>query len=202
MSSNVILKAQSRKDLGKGASRRLRRLESMVPAIVYGGSEAPVNVQVAVKDLVKNLESEAFYTQVFALEIDGKNTAVFLKDLQRHPAKGTPMHADFLRIDTSKAIRVKVPLHFMNEAACKGVKAQGGSIHHLASEVEIECLPLSIPKYIEVDMTDVEAGTALHYSNLVLPKNVSIPALELGKDHDTAIAMIKVEKGAAEGSDS
>lgn len=97
MSQEFVLNATLRDDAGKGASRRLRRHESLVPAIVYGGDSAPVNIQIPHKDLVKHLESDAFYSAVITLQIGDKSEAVVLKDLQRHPAKPLLLHADFLR---------------------------------------------------------------------------------------------------------
>ena len=155
MSDAFELEATSRADVGKGASRRLRRLEKKIPAIVYGGGKDPSSITLGHDDLWHHLENEAFFSHIITLKIDGTAEDVLLKDLQRHPAKDLLMHADFLRVDKNQPIVVNVPLHFTNEEACIGVKVQGGRISHFANDIEIRCLPKDLPEYIEVDMLEV-----------------------------------------------
>src|SRR5690554_4536366 len=166
MSEDFILNAQARDDLGKGASRRLRRLADLVPAIVYGGTVAPASISVSHKDLVKHLENEAFYSHIITLNVDGKNESVILKDLQRHPSKPKVLHADFLRVSKSTKLNTSVPLHFLNEATSKGVKLQGGKITTTLVQLEISCLPADLPESIEVDLADMEARSEEHTSEL------------------------------------
>ncbi len=193
--SEQNLAAVSRTVTGKGSSRRLRRLENLVPGIVYGGKGEPTQIAIAQNVLIKALDDEAFYSSVVNLEIDGKVESVILKDLQRHPAKPIVLHADFMRVDAKTEIVVSVPLHFINEDKCVGVKMQSGKIMHEASEVEVRCLPADLPEFIEVDMTEVEAGTTLHISDLTLPKGVV--STQLTMDHDLPIAGVKKPGGAA-----
>lgn len=193
--STTALAAVSRTVTGKGSSRRLRRLENLVPGIVYGGNAEPVQISIAQNILIKALEDEAFYASVIDLTIDGKKQQVILKDLQRHPAKPIILHADFMRVDAKTEIVVNVPLHFVNEDKCVGVKMQSGKIMHEASEVEVRCLPKDLPEFIEVDMTEVEAGTVLHISDLTLPKGVTSTQLALGEGHDLPIAGVKKPGG-------
>ena len=204
MSDAFELEATSRADVGKGASRRLRRLEKKIPAIVYGGGKDPSSITLGHDDLWHHLQNEAFFSHIITLKIDGTAEDVLLKDLQRHPAKDLLMHADFLRVDKNQPIVVNVPLHFTNEEACIGVKVQGGRISHFANDIEIRCLPKDLPEYIEVDMLEVESGTVLHISDVVLPTGVESVALSHGAEHDLAIANIAQPKGivdedAAEG---
>ena len=117
--SDYRLSAQSREEAGKGSSRRLRRLEGLVPAIVYGGKNKPKSIQLAHKDLKRALEEESFYSSVITLEIDGKEEPVILKALQRHPAKRLVLHADFQRASAGTVLKVNVPVHFLNETICK-----------------------------------------------------------------------------------
>ena len=126
MSNEFSLNAQVRDVTGKGSSRRLRRLEGTIPAIVYGGKTAPQNITLAHKDIAKATENEAFFSHIIDLNIDGKGESVIVKDMQRHPAKPVIMHVDFLRVSKDVAINVNVPLHFINEDVCKGIKDQGG----------------------------------------------------------------------------
>lgn len=142
------------------------------------------------------LENEAFYTSVLNVLVDGDTESAILKDVQRHPAKGFPMHVDFLRVQADKVLKVNVPLHFTNEESCQGVKLGGGMIQHQATDMEVQCLPGDIPDYIEVDMTDVELGQIVHLSDVTLPEGVVSTALALGEDHDLAIAAVIAPKGS------
>ena len=199
--SEHTLAAVSRTVTGKGSSRRLRRLENLVPGIVYGGKAEPTQIAIAQNVFIKALEDESFYSSVVSLEIDGKAQNVILKDLQRHPAKPIILHADFMRVDAKTEIVVNVPLHFVNEEQCVGVKMQSGKIKHEASEVEVRCLPKDLPEYIEVDMTEIEAGTTLHLSDVTLPKGVVSTQLALGEGHDLPIASVKKPGGGQASED-
>jgi large subunit ribosomal protein L25 len=197
MSSDYTVSATVRADVGKGASRRLRRLEGEIPAIVYGGEKAPQMLNLIHKDLIRLLNDEAFYTSILTLDVDGQKESVVLKDLQRHPAKLRVLHADFLRVNADTPITLHVPLHFLNEDTCVGVKLQGGNITHAATDIEVQCLPKDLPEFIEVDMAKIETGTTLHISDLALPAGVSSTALALGEDHDQAIATVHAPRGAS-----
>ncbi len=201
MSESFVVEAEARADEGKGASRRLRRLENKVPAVVYGGEKPAQSITLVQKDIEKQLENEAFYTAILDINIDGDHQQAILKDLQRHPAKGFVMHADFLRVQADKAIKVHVPLHFINEDTCKGVKIGGGMIQHQATDIEVQCLPADIPEYVEVDMAEVEVGQIIHISDLKLAEGVVSTALALGDDHDLAIAAVIAPKGSKSADD-
>ncbi|MCP4210078.1 MAG: 50S ribosomal protein L25/general stress protein Ctc [Halieaceae bacterium] len=202
MSDQFELNAEVRNDLGKGASRRLRRSADLVPAIVYGGDKNPVPLTLVRKDLEKALENEAFYSHVLKLNVGSDKEKAILKDLQRHPAKNHVMHADFLRVDDNVAIKVHVPIHFLNEEACVGVKMQGGLVQHQATDIEVQCLPANIPEYIEVDMIEVETGQIVHLSDVTLPEGVTSVALALGESHDLAIASVLAPKGSDDVDDA
>jgi large subunit ribosomal protein L25 len=201
MSDAYVLEATSRADAGKGASRRLRRLENKVPGIVYGGKSDPVSISMDHDPLWHQLQNEAFFSSIIQLKIDGKGEDVLLKDLQRHPAKNIIMHADFLRVDKNQAIVVQVPLHFINEDSSVGVKMQGGRVAHQANEIEVRCLPGDLPEYIEVDMVEVEVGQVIHLSDVTLSEGVVSVALGLGEEHDLAIANISAPKAETETDD-
>ncbi len=190
---SIELNAKAREDLGKGASRRLRR-QALVPAVVYGAGE-PVSVTLEHKELWKAQEQEAFFSSTFSLNIDGAATEVFVKDLQRHPAKDLVLHADFQRVDANTPIIVNVPVHFVNAAASPGVKLQGGIAQYLENLVEVRCLPKDLPEYLELDMGELNAGEVIHISNIAFPEGVSSVALGRGADYDLALAQIKKTKG-------
>ena len=193
--SDYRLSAHSREEAGKGSSRRLRRLEGLVPAIVYGGKKKPKSIQLAHKDLRRALEEESFYSSVITLEIDGKDEPVILKALQRHPAKPLVLHADFQRASAGTVLKVNVPVHFLNETSCKGVKMQGGVIHHDAVEIEVSCSPKNLPEFIEVDLAEVELDQVIHLSDLKAPKGVAFVAL--AHDSDLPVVSIHKAKGAS-----
>jgi large subunit ribosomal protein L25 len=189
MSNNFSLTAQVRELQGKGASRRLRH-EKMVPAIIYGGHAAPQSISVQFKDLVKCLENEAFYSHILTVDVAGTVESVVLKALQRHPAKGFPMHADFYRVVAGEEITMRVPLHFINIDSSVGVKKQGGQFSIIANDVEVRTLPANLPESIDVDVAGLELGATLHLSDIKLPEGVSLTELSLGENHDLAIANI------------
>ena len=202
MSETFVVKAELRSDEGKGASRRLRRLEAKVPAIIYGGDSAAVSLSLIRKDLEKHLEREAFFSAIIEVAYDGKKEKAILKALQRHPAKDFPMHADFFRIEENKAIKVSVPLHFVNEQTCVGVKLGGGRIQHTLNEVEVLALPADLPEFIEVDMGQVQVGEILHLSDLSLPVGVTSTALALGDDRDIGVASVLAPRGGTSDTDA
>ena len=180
--TDFALNAEARSDLGKGASRRLRRLASQVPAVIYGGDKAPVSISLLAKEVAKLLENEAAYSHVIALTVDGAVETVVIKALQRHPAKGHVLHADFVRVVAGQKLTAHVPLHFLNQETSVGVKQQGGEVSHSAVEVEVSCLPKDLPEFINVDMAKVEVGQIVHRSDLTLPAGVELVALAHGKD--------------------
>ena len=198
MSDQFELQAEVREDKGKGASRRLRRLADLVPAIIYGGNKDPQPLTLIRKDLEKALENEAMYSHVLTIKVGKGKEKAILKDLQRHPARNNVMHADFLRVDDKTAVKVNVPIHFLNEESCVGVKMEGGMIQHQATDIEVQCLPGDIPEYLEVDMAEIVTGQIVHLSDITLPEGVVSMALALGEDHDLAIASVIAPKGSAE----
>ena len=200
MSTDYALNAKARDNVGKGASRRLRRLAEQVPAIIYGGEKAPESITLAHNELAHALENEAFYSQIITLDVDGKKQDVILKDLQRHPAKALILHADFLRVSKNQKLHTNIPLHFINEESSVGIKQQGGIAAHSMNDLEIVCLPADLPEYIEVDVSEVEVGQTLHISDIKLPEGVESVALSHGEDHDLPIFSINKPKAVEEES--
>ena len=196
MSQEFVIEAFPRDDQGRGASRRLRREERKIPAIIYGGNKDATPIAIWHNELKKALENEAFFSHVLTVELNGKKESVILKDLQRHPYKPILTHADFLRVDKDHEIHVNVPLHFINEDTAPAIKLHGGVANHQINEVEVICLPQNLPEFIEVDMTTVEMDQVVHLSDLKLPKGVKVAALQQGEDHDLPVASIHKPKGA------
>ena len=195
MSESLIVISETRADRGKGASRRLRRLEGKLPGVIYGGNKPSQSIVLNRKDFEHMLENEACYTSILEVQVDGDKQNAIIKDIQRHPAKGSAMHADFLRVQMDKPIKVNVPLRFSNEDKCTGVKLGGGMIQKQQTDIEVQCLPSDLPEFIEVDMEDVELGQIVHLSDISLPEGVASIALALGDAHDLAIASVAAPKG-------
>jgi large subunit ribosomal protein L25 len=190
------LEAESRSDMGKGASRRLRR-DGKVPAVIYGGGEAPQSITLVHSEIEKRLHHEAFYSHVLTVNVGGKANKTILRDMQRHPAKAIIMHMDFQRVDEGKSIRVHVPLHFIGEDVAPGAKA-GGLITHELIEVALDVLPRHLPEFIEVDVSALDVGESLHLSDLPLPESGSLVELARGGGHDLPVVSIHVRRGGGE----
>ncbi|MCE3004134.1 MAG: 50S ribosomal protein L25/general stress protein Ctc [Xanthomonadaceae bacterium] len=197
MATRHEIPAELRKDEGKGASRRLRR-SGTVPAILYGAKEAPVNLQFHHNTVLLASNNEWFYSAILDLNIEGKTQKVLLRDMQRHPFKPQILHLDFQRVSENEAIRVRVPLHFINQQTSPAGKIAGSVITHELNEVTISCLPKDLPEFIEVDLAQLEIGDIVHLSDIPLPAGVVIPELRLGKEHDHAVAIAKMARAEEE----
>ncbi|MFW5970046.1 MAG: 50S ribosomal protein L25/general stress protein Ctc [Halofilum sp. (in: g-proteobacteria)] len=181
------LEAQSREDVGKGASRRLRR-EKKVPAVVYGGGKDAQALTLNHNEVWRKLQFEAFFSHIITLEIDGKQKQqAIVRDLQRHPFKPLIGHMDFQRIVADQELQVRVPLHFMNEEESAGVRMNGGEMSHLETDVLVGCLPKDLPEYIEVDLVNLDVGDTLHLSDIQLPEGVRLVDLDHGEEYDRGI---------------
>ncbi|MBX3710670.1 MAG: 50S ribosomal protein L25/general stress protein Ctc [Lysobacter sp.] len=195
------ISATSRKDEGKGASRRLRHA-GLIPAVIYGGDAAPQSIQLEHEKTWLASQHEWFYSSILDLNVDGKVQKVLLRDLQRHPFKQILMHIDFQRVDENKALRTAVPLHFANEDKSPAGKSAEVVVTHELNEVVVECLPKDLPEFIEIDLSALDVGQIVHLSDLKLPAGVSIPELKLGKEHDLAVVIAKHGKEEAEAADA
>ena len=189
--------AEERSGSGTGATRRLRR-EGKVPAILYGGESEPVRFSLQQREVKKHLENEAFLSHILKIKVGEQESQAVLKAVQRDPASSEVTHMDLLRVSSTREIQINVPLHFMNEDTCAGVKL-GGIISHLVLEVEVRCLPRFLPEYIEVDMNPLELGQTVHFSELKLPEGIELNALRHGDDQ--AIVSIQLPRAAEEETD-
>ena len=193
MAEKFDLIADFREDIGKGASRRLRR-QGMVPAVIYGAGRPPRSISFDHNKVIKQLENESFYSSVLTIKVGEKSQAVILKDLQRHPAKRQIMHMDFQRIVEDQVIRMTVPIHFLNEEIAVGVKQGGGKVQHHMTEVEVVCLPRHLPEYLDLDVAELGLDEILKLSDIPLPEGVTIPALAQGEEANQPIVSIQIIK--------
>jgi large subunit ribosomal protein L25 len=201
MSQQIEIHAELRLDVGKGASRRLRRLAEKVPGILYGGEDDAVALTMKYNELSKAMELESFYSQILNVVVGGKTQQAVVRDLQRNPTDDKVIHVDFLRVRADRAIHVHIPLHFINEEKCVGVRLAGGSISHNMVEVEVSCLPKDLPQFIEIDMESVDLHDVVHLTDISLPDGVSIVALMHDEDHDANVASVQSPRGGGEDED-
>ena len=193
MSEQVNLNATNRDVEGKTSSRQLRRAGS-VPAVIYGGDKDPIRISILEKDIAKAAEIPGFATQILNINISGEEQNVILKELQRHPATQRVLHADLQRVNPDTKISISVPVRFLNEDICMGVKMHGGAISRLINNIDITCLASNLPEYLEVDVAELDVGDSVFLSALNLPEGVEIPSLALGEDRDQAVVSITEAK--------
>ena len=188
------LNAQGRTLQGSGASRRLRRA-NMVPGIIYGGNVEPTLIEIPHNDLLLALRKQGFHSTLITLKVGSETESVLLRDSQMHPYKPLVLHVDFMRVDTTRVVHQKVPLHLINADIAPGVKVSGGFVTTTMTEVEVACLPKDLPAFIEVDLKDLKGGQTIHVSQLNFPANVK-PVLH-GSD-DPLVVTITLKRMAAE----
>ena len=196
MTNSIVINATLRADVGKGASRRLRR-NNGVPAILYGAKKEAQSLLLQHHEIVKVLENEQIYTQLFNLNINGEMHSVRLRDIQRHAYKPKILHMDFQRITGTERLHVNIPLHFINEADSPAVK-NGAIVAHQIKEVEIICPAFHIPTFLEVDLSNLAVDQIIHLSDLKLPADAVIVALTHGESHNLPVAAAHMPRAVVE----
>lgn len=189
--------AEPRQSKGKSANRRLCH-EGKLPGIVYGGTQDVAAISVSHDDMIHHLAHEAFHSHILTLKTGKKTEKVVLKDVQYHPYKPVILHFDLQRINESAELTIHVPLHFINESVCVGVKRDGGQISHVITDIEITCLPKDLPEYIEVDMANISIGEGVYLSDLNMPEGTRIAALLHGGDASQIVASVHKTRITAE----
>jgi len=190
--------AESRGQSGKSAARRARR-QGSVPAVIYGGSNAPQMLVLNHNEVIKHLEHEAVYSHVLDITVDGKTEQAILKGVQRHPARVQILHLDFFRVNMSEVVKVHVPLHFINEHTSVGGK-KGGIAAHSLIDVEVSCLPSVLPEFIEVNLAGLDIGGTIHLSDIILPEGIEIVVLAQGLEHDLPVVSMMASKASKDDS--
>ena len=187
------LQAESRTLLGKANSRRMRRIENKIPGVIYGAQKDTTSVTLDHNEVLKALEHEAFYSQILTVTVDGKKKEkVILRDIQRHVYKPKVLHMDFQRIKSDEALKIRIPIHFLNEDVAPGIKLEGGVVSHHISDVEISCLPADLPEFLSIDLAELKLDESIYLSQIVLPKGVTIVELTHGDEHDQAVVSIHI----------
>ena len=183
------LRAELREGGGKGATRRLRR-EGMIPAVLYGAGKDAVSLKLDANTIGKQLDNEAFFSHILDVKVGSEGTKAVLKALQRDPATDLVTHMDLLRVSSTQEITMHVPLHFIGEDSCPGIKA-GGVANHLLVDLEISCLPKDLPEYIEADMSHMDIGDSMHLSEIKMPEGVTLLALLQDPEHDQPVVSLQ-----------
>jgi len=184
MSESYTVKAEAREKVGKGAARHLRR-SNMVPAVIYGDKQAPLSIAVPYKETFLKLHAGGFLTTIVNIDLNGQQIQVLPKDYQLDVVRDTLVHIDYLRVSARTVVTVRIPVHFENEDAAPGIKANDGVLNVVHHDIEVECPAQSIPESFTVDLTGLEIGEAVHASALKLPNGVSLTT-----DEDFVIATI------------
>ncbi len=177
MTDQIILNADSRERTGTNKAREIRNIDGMVPAIVYGDEKETLNIKLKLNELTKASENELFYTQVLLIKTGDNEEKVVLKELQRDPAKGKFLHADFQRVSRKTKLKVIIPVNFINEEECVGIKIDGGVVAKAIREIEIMCLAGNIPESIDVDIENLNLGDSIRLTEISLPEGSEIPGL-------------------------
>lgn len=194
--NTIRLEAETRKEFGKGPSRRSRSI-NIIPGVLYGGAKDALAISLKHHKVQKALEQESIYSSVFDIKVDGKVEHVILKSLQRHPYKPTILHIDFQRVGAKDVLVRAVPIHFINQELCEGVKA-GGFITHSINQIEVRCQVKNLPDFIEVDMTNVKLEEVLHLSDLVFPKDVELAVDLLDASHNLPVVSVRMPRKIVE----
>lgn len=195
----IEIGAAKRTVQGTSASRRLRHA-GRVPGVLYGGKDAPVNIELDHNELFQAARKEAFHASVLTLKLDGKPLQVLLRAMNMHPWKLEVQHVDFQRVLADQKIHMRVPLHFVNQENSPAVKVAGAVVNHVVNDLDISCLPADLPNFIEVDLSNLTIGRSVHVKDLSYPKGVE-PVLHRGENPVVASASMpraaEVEEAAA-----
>jgi len=192
MATSYELKASARDRVGKGAARALRR-EGLLPAVIYGDKKPALPITIPVKETTLTLHKGGFLTHIGVIDVDGKKHQVIAKDYQLHPVRDDVLHVDFLRVAKGATLTVEVPVHFLNEETCPGLK-KGGVLNIVRHTVEVNVPADSIPEALEMDLSTAQLGDSLHISLVTLPEGCE-PTIT---DRDFTIATIAAPAGLKE----
>ena len=177
MTDQIILNADLRERTGSNKARVIRNIDGMVPAIVYGDEKETLNIKLKLNELTKASQNELFYTQVLLIKTGDNEEKVVLKELQKDPAKGKFLHADFQRVSSKTKLKVVIPVNFINEDECVGVREDGGVVAKAIREIEIMCLAGNIPESIDIDIETLHLGDSIRLTEISLPEGSEIPGL-------------------------
>ena len=196
MTEQIILNADVRERTGSNKARVIRKIDGMIPAIVYGDEKETINIKLKLNELTKASENELFYTQVLLIKTGDEEEKVVLKELQKDPAKGKFLHADFQRVSRKTKLKVVIPVNFINEEECVGIREDGGVVAKAIREIEIMCLAGNIPEAIEVDIENLHLGDSIRLTEITLPEGSEVPGLT--DETDQMVVSVNAPKAVEE----
>ena len=196
MTDQIVLNADPRERTGSNKARVIRKVDGMVPAIVYGDEKETINLKLKLNELTKAAENELFYTQVLLIKTGDEEEKVVLKELQKDPAKGKFLHADFQRVSRKTKLKVVIPVNFINEDECIGVREDGGVVAKAIREIEIMCLAGNIPESIDLDIENLNLGESIRLTEISLPEGSEIPGLT--EETDQMVVSVNAPKAVEE----
>ena len=196
MTDQIILNADVRERTGSNKARVIRKIDGMVPAIVYGDEKETINIKLKLNELTKASENELFYTQVLLIKTGDDEEKVVLKELQKDPAKGKFLHADFQRVSRKTKLKVVIPVNFVNEDECVGIREDGGVVAKAIREIEIMCLAGNIPESIDVDIENLHLGDSIRLTEITLPEGSEVPGLS--DETDQMVVSVNAPKAVEE----
>ena len=179
------LSAETRQSVGKGNSRALRR-EGRIPAIIYGNKLEPLSISLSERDLNTELRKEGFFNKLCDLEVGKDKVLVLPQAIALHPVTDRAEHLDFLRVSDNTKVTIDTPVKFENEEECPGIK-KGGILNIVRYSVEVSCPASNIPELFVVDLTGLELGDSIRFSNI---KDVAEGVVPTITDRDFIIASV------------
>ena len=184
MADTTIINGNLRNSTGKGSARAARRA-GRIPAIIFGDKKETISIDIEEREYKKIMNQSGIFSRLLDLSVDGKSNLVLTRDIQFHPVSENPLHVDFLRIGKGSNINVSVPVSFINEELCPGLKT-GGVLNTVRFELELMCPADSIPEKIEINLEGLVVGDSIKISSVNLPDGVSSTIT----DRDFTIATI------------
>ena len=195
MSDMTTISASERERVGKGSARAARRA-GLIPAVIYGDKKDPVGITMEAREITKIVHQPGIFGRLLEIDVAGTKSTVLTRDIQFHPVSDVVMHLDFLRVSQSATVAVAVPVEFINEDKCPGLKI-GGVLNVVRYEVELHCPAIAIPEKITIDLDGVKIGDSIHISAISLPEGVS-PTIT---DRDFTIATLASPGGGVKNED-
>ena len=195
MSNTTTISASERERVGKGSARAARRA-GLVPAVIYGDKKDPVGITMEAREITKIVHQPGIFGRLLEIDVAGTKSTVLTRDIQFHPVSDVVMHLDFLRVSQSATVAVAVPVEFINEDKCPGIKI-GGVLNVVRYEVELSCPATAIPEKITINLDGVKIGDSIHISAIPLPKGVS-PTIT---DRDFTVATLASPGGGVKNED-
>ena len=179
MIQTIRIEAEARGRAGKGAARATRK-QGLVPAVIYGAKQDAQLIALDPRVVIKELQKGGWHSHIFEVVVkDGTTERALMRDVQFHPVTDRPIHVDFQRLSAGSRVRLLVPVRFLNEATCPGIKV-GGVLNVVRREIEVFVDPENVPDHFEIDLATAEIGDSLRFS--AIKENFGAKPVIAGRD--------------------